>query len=128
MLAQHMLTTPRPPPHMHVRRCLCHPQVLYGAMARLAGRDVDVLAVLQQCESTGGLRASWALQRPGGACPKLGLETAPVEVLLASRPASPFLLNSSRPTWAWTNLLQTGDYMAAMPRVMHVFADRKSVV
>lgn len=95
-------------------------------MARLAGHDVNVLAVLQQCASSHGMRASWALQRPGGACPKLGLGemTAPVEVLLASRPASPFLLNSTRPTWAWTNLLQAGDYMAQMPRVMSAFVDR----
>uniref|UniRef100_A0A383WEB5 Uncharacterized protein n=1 Tax=Tetradesmus obliquus TaxID=3088 RepID=A0A383WEB5_TETOB len=93
-------------------RCLCYPQVLYKVIETAAAASLDVPGLLQQCAARFAMRADWAMKQHTS-CPAIGLDASisSLALQMGDVPLIPSNSSNPRPTWAWKNLLQTGDLM-----------------
>ncbi|KAF6265679.1 hypothetical protein COO60DRAFT_1477849 [Scenedesmus sp. NREL 46B-D3] len=99
--------------------CLCYPQVLHRVITTAAQAALDVPGLLQQCAAQFAMRTDWAMKQ-GTSCPAIHVDASLSDLALQMGDA-PLIANSSRPTWAWSNLLQTGDIMA-QPELLQAIA------
>ncbi|WIA14482.1 hypothetical protein OEZ85_003004 [Tetradesmus obliquus] len=103
--------------------CLCYPQVLYKVIETAAAASLDVPGLLQQCVARFAMRADWAMKQHTS-CPAIGLDASVSSLALqmGDVPLIPSNSSNPRPTWAWKNLLQTGDLMEQQPELVHALA------
>jgi hypothetical protein len=84
--------------------------VLYKIIATAATTSFDIPGLLKQCATRLAMRTDWALKQ-NTSCPPIPLGASITDLTLQMGDA-PLIANSSRPKWAWSTLLQTGDLMA----------------
>jgi hypothetical protein len=86
---------------------------LYRVIATAAQASLDVPGLLQQCAARFAMRSDWAFKQ-GSSCPVVPLDASVADLALqmGDAPLIPSSSSSSsKPTWAWSNLLQAGELM-----------------